>query len=77
MDEMLDRFAAMVPHSAYDYLAFLVVYVALTAITVLVRVLIQSEISAHPEAVGPPVSIVEVSRDGVHWISAGTCAGHD
>jgi len=43
MDDVLARLAAMVPHSAYDYLAFLIVYVVLTAITVVVlRVVLPS-----------------------------------
>ena len=52
MDDVLARLAAMLPHSAYDYLAFLIVYVVLTAITVLVlRVVLPSRPDARSKAV--------------------------
>jgi hypothetical protein len=36
--------------------------------------LIGDEIAALPQDVGPPVSVVDIGRDGVNWISHGACA---
>jgi hypothetical protein len=38
-----------------------------------VRYFIEEEIAAVPEKVGPPLSIVEISRNGTRWISEGVC----
>jgi hypothetical protein len=36
--------------------------------------LIGDEIAALPQDVGPPISVVDITRDGVNWISRGACA---
>jgi hypothetical protein len=35
--------------------------------------LIQMEIAAVPEHVGPPIAIVEITKDGPRWVSEGQC----
>jgi hypothetical protein len=37
------------------------------------RKLIESEIAARPEKVGPPISIVAIAADGPHWKFRGEC----
>lgn len=35
---------------------------------------VQMEIEAHPDLTGPPISKVEIDKDGhVHWLDKGTC----
>jgi len=38
-----------------------------------VRHLIELEIAAGPEEVGPPIAIVKITKKGPHWISQGQC----
>lgn len=38
-----------------------------------VRSLIQTEIRRLPALVGPPIALVAIMKDGVHWISRGAC----
>ncbi len=38
-----------------------------------IRTLIQVETDAHPDSVGPPTAIVEVTESGIHWIERGAC----
>src|SRR5215831_12482264 len=60
MDDVLARLAAMVPHSAYDYLAFLIVYVVLTAITVVVlRVVLPSRPDPRRKGMWTDAAIVD------------------
>jgi len=39
-----------------------------------IRHLIETEIAAAPEEVGPPIALIEITSDGPHWISRGQCA---
>jgi hypothetical protein len=41
-----------------------------------VRHLIAIEIAAVPDEVGPPIAMIEIDKDGSHWISEGRCAAH-
>jgi hypothetical protein len=38
-----------------------------------VRRSIETEIAGNPDHVGPPIAIVEVTRDGVRWVEKGEC----
>lgn len=38
-----------------------------------VEELIADEIAAVPQDVGPPISVVDIRRDGINWISRGVC----
>lgn len=38
------------------------------------RELVELEIAAHPDLAGPPVSVIQIGRDGhVHWLDKGSC----
>ena len=38
------------------------------------RMFVQMEIAAHPTTVGPPVSVLQIQKDGSHtWIERGSC----
>jgi hypothetical protein len=39
------------------------------------RTLVQLEIAREPESVGPPVSILAITRDGAEWVQRGMCRG--
>jgi hypothetical protein len=39
-----------------------------------IRHLLQIEISAVPEDVGPPIALVEIDQNGASWISKGVCS---
>lgn len=38
-----------------------------------VRTLLEAEAAEHPDKVGPPYSIVEISRSGIQWLDRGAC----
>jgi len=40
----------------------------------IVNDLVQIEIDAHPENVGPPISILVLEKSGAHWEQQGACA---
>jgi hypothetical protein len=39
------------------------------------RRLVQLEIAKAPETVGPPVSVLEITKNGVRWLERGMCQG--
>jgi len=40
-----------------------------------VQYLIETEIAAHPDDVGPPIAMIELDKGGMRWISKGDCGG--
>lgn len=43
----------------------------------LVRKFLEIEATSHPDSVGPPFSIIKLSKSGVEWADSGTCGDTD